>query len=174
MTKTERRRNQYAGHCSVCSADVPVGAGWLYSDTHSRRGRSIRAGTGRFPKLVKCNRCHDLGVSSKSQLPENATPKPVKLGVAAIRGGRFVPAYEKVGYWPADVVRLVLADGTSEIIAQPEARTYEPIGIGDCYGAGRLCFGGRVLTHEAAKELETLGWYAAEILETLDLRRIDE
>ena len=171
--KTERRRNQYAGQCGVCYAEVAAGAGWLYSDTRSSNSRSRRRATGNWIKVVRCDRCHGLGVSHRNQLPENAPPKPVKLGVEAIRKGRFVPTYEKLGNWMGTTVRLVLTDGTSEIIAQPEPITCEPVGVGEYY-EDRLCFGGRALTHAAAIELVRLGWYAAESLETMDLRRSDD
>ncbi len=68
---SDRRRNQYAANCKVCGVEVQPGNGWLYNDTR------CRAGQGKWSKFVKCDRCHELGVSHKSQLPENQTaPQP--------------------------------------------------------------------------------------------------
>lgn len=164
-TKSERRRNTYAGNCKVCCVAVQPGDGWLYSDTHSNHGRSRHSGTGRWPKFVKCDRCHELGSAHRSQLPENAKPKPKTIGVAEIRSGRLECRVTKfVGsVWPQPVVELVLADGSREIVAQLTAITSDVIDVGDCYADGRLCFGGRRLTSAAEKELAVVGWHAVDV-----------
>ena len=64
-TTTERRRNAFPDTCCHCRCDVPAGEGWLYSDT--RQHRSFRGGYRRFPKKVKCDRCHREGVTNRYQ-----------------------------------------------------------------------------------------------------------
>lgn len=66
-----RRRNAYAGSCCHCGAEVKPGEGWLYADTtrHRRFG-------GKFPKKVKCDRCHRAGVTSKWKAAQLDNPSP--------------------------------------------------------------------------------------------------
>lgn len=68
MTSTERRRNQYIANCKVCGCEVKPGEGWLYSDTKSSNSRSRRASTGRWIKVVKCDRCHTNNLAHKWQV----------------------------------------------------------------------------------------------------------
>ncbi len=161
-----RRRNQYAAACKVCCTPVAVGDGWLYSDTRSSRSRSRRAGGGRWLKFVKCDRCHTLNAGSKADLPENKPAPLPKLGVGPLRAGRFVlGTYVANAYagWKDTGVYLRLEDGAEELIAQLRPITSEPIGVGDSYGDGAPCFGGRVLTPAAEKELAMLGVLAADL-----------
>jgi hypothetical protein len=78
MTATmhERRRNAYPANCCVCLAEVPAEAGWLYADTKARPRRSTGSMYGRFPKKVKCDRCHRENVTSKWQAANLDNPRP--------------------------------------------------------------------------------------------------
>lgn len=67
-----RRRNAYPGTCCVCSCAVAAGEGWLYSDTKPGKWRR----TGRFPKKVKCDRCHGNGLTNRRQVDVFDNPKP--------------------------------------------------------------------------------------------------
>lgn len=165
MVKTERRRNQYAGSCKVCSTPVEPGAGWLYSDTHSNHGRSRHRARGTWPKFVKCDRCHTLGAAHKIDLPENKPVPSPTIGVKVLRQGRFRLGWwvRSLSGWRNPVVELVLPDGTAEIIAQQRPITGEPIDVGDACLEGRPCFGGRVLTHGAGQEIVRLGEIAAAL-----------
>ena len=78
----ERRRNQYPANCCICGHHVPAEAGWLYADTKARprlnRGGSLYS---RFPKKVKCDRCHSENLTNKFQAqnldnPQPAPPRP--------------------------------------------------------------------------------------------------
>lgn len=162
----ERKRNQYVGNCKVCGVECPPGTSWLYSDTSSSGSRSRRRSSGRWLKFVKCDRCHTLGVSRKSQLPENQPAPRPKVTVDEIRSGRFVCCVERQGAWDRPLVRLVLADGTSEVAAYEEPITGDclPHRCVDKWDAENL-FGGRQLTPAARKELDLLSFYAAEMLE---------
>jgi hypothetical protein len=100
-TKTEsRRRNAYPGNCCHCGREVAVGEGWLYSDTRQRPGFS-----GRFPKKVKCDRCHSEGVTNSWQaknLDAPAGPTPRRWSVGDVRRwaieSRTVENIQVIGY----------------------------------------------------------------------------
>lgn len=179
MMTTERRRNQYDGACRVCSTPVAAGAGWLYSDTRSNHARSRHRLRGGWPKFVKCDRCHTLKAVHRNDLPENRPPKVVyqKVGVQDLRRATFRFGLEKYGNWPQPVVRLVLADGESEVVAAPRPITGEFESVADWFtckwlggGAGMPVFGLRLLTAAAEKELALLGVLAAAMYEGCDPR----
>lgn len=167
MATRERRRNQYAGNCKVCGVTVESGAGWLYSDTHSNHARSRRRSNGRWPKFVKCDRCHSGNYGSKADLPENRPAPLEKVGIDQIRRGVFRPGYYLFGPWKRreTCVELVLPDGAAEVVALLRPIEWTPMACGE-YGEGVPCFGGRVLTHAAAVEVERLGVIAADLFET--------
>lgn len=71
-TTNDRRRNAYPGNCCVCSSAVAAGDGWLYSDT--KPSRVMRS--GRFPKKVKCDRCHQNKLTHKWQVENLENPAP--------------------------------------------------------------------------------------------------
>lgn len=150
MTTTERsrRRNLRADICRVCGASVPVQAGWLYRDTHGRANRY----TGRFGWLVKCDGCHQAN-ETRGSLADKRKPKVAKVSATAVRLGALMPSLEpnRFGTDTEPCVRLVLKDGTSEIVVAPHWRdgssSAEPAyQLDHC----RLVFGGRELSRKAA------------------------
>ncbi len=163
---TMRRRNQYAGSCKVCGADVPAGAGWLYSLTYGPKARARRSGS--FPKFVKCDRCHGLKAVRKSDLPENRPAPLPTIGVTEIRAGRLEVGVEKRRYSGMldPVVYLVLADGSRQTVAYQAPITCDTVGCDYDYD-GHPVFGGKMLaSHAAAQELSRIGWYATDVYET--------
>lgn len=131
QTMTERRRNQFSGHCGVCRCEVGAGEGWLYAAVNGsagRRGARFNR-RGGFAKFVKCDRCHSGGFAHAWQLPENKpAPKPAlpKLGVAELRAGKLEFTREKWGNWTETLARWTLADGRSAVVCFPRAITCEP------------------------------------------------
>jgi hypothetical protein len=162
---TERRRNQYAGNCKVCGCEVKPGEGYLYSDTHSNHGRSAHRARGRWPKFVKCERCHTLGAAHKCDLPENKPAAVRRVSVNEVRKGLFrLSRYENDPGRRA-CVELVLPDGAAEPVAQRDLFSLSTNSTGPYYGDYRPCFGGRLMTTSAAAEFERLGDIAADMFE---------
>jgi hypothetical protein len=81
MTSTQRRRNIYIANCCICGKEVKPGEGWLYADTKARPRRLSGSLYARFPKKVKCDRCHGENLTNKWQAanldnPQPPTPRP--------------------------------------------------------------------------------------------------
>lgn len=75
-TAIERRRNLYPANCCICMKEVASGDGWLYADTRSRPRRNSGGLYSRFPKKVKCDRCHRENVTNKWQANNLDNPQP--------------------------------------------------------------------------------------------------
>lgn len=171
MTTTERRRNMRAENCRGCRAWVEAGAGYLYQDTNSRRGRSRMNRTGRFGWLVKCEKCH-TGETVKEARRAEAAERGKRWSVRdverfAVEPGRYT--YVRFYSNRAGVVRLFLPvcgpgfDETSEpcvlvsaggelVVAVYCDLINGQFGAGTPFDAGDP-IGGRELTAKAAARL---------------------
>lgn len=158
----ERRPNRYPANCCVCGAFCEAGAGWLYADTRAGRCRGNSGSLwSRFPKKVKCERCHHGGYASKVDLPENKKPTPKRVSVTEIRKGQCLPGFAE-GRWgrACPVVWFVLPDGAYAILGEPDPiRSFATTRCGY-----QVDFGdGREVTPSAEKALDEI---AASVLET--------
>ncbi len=63
-----RRTNAYAGECYVCFDPVAANEGWLYRDVRETKWK-------RFPRLVKCDRCHQHKFAHSWQVKQLNAPR---------------------------------------------------------------------------------------------------
>lgn len=164
MTTTDnRRRNAYPDTCCVCLSSVAAGEGWLYLDTKASKHRRL----GRFPRKVKCDRCHQSNLTNKWQVKNLENPVPTVRRWSVTDVNKWVLEVEVVeeewaGQWLGDGKGYERVYGTLVVVHVTVAGERVRLAGGDrvlnrqegpWYGYEDEGIGGRPFTPAAWKRL---------------------